>query len=155
MWSQESITENSVAIQLGLISSPTPPRRATSLALKTKRYVHHNQNHTAAADDDDNGGSEPEQPKKKEGSVSVSGGKAPGHGPQHNDMDDPTCTICFGPLEDGDRVGDLSCNHIFHAECLKSWLVRRNQCPLCAGDAAQERFNDEDVGQSPQEGPSA
>eukprot|EP00934_Nitzschia_sp_Nitz4_P006147 Nitzschia sp. Nitz4//scaffold28_size193895//23413//24537//NITZ4_001626-RA/size193895-processed-gene-0.6-mRNA-1//1//CDS//3329545865//6137//frame0 len=46
--------------------------------------------------------------------------------------DDHICTICLGTLEDGDRVGSLEkCNHIFHAECLKHWLQRRNACPLC------------------------
>jgi len=41
------------------------------------------------------------------------------------------CTICFGPLEDGDRVGSLPCSHVFHVDCLKTWLSRRNVCPLC------------------------
>lgn len=45
--------------------------------------------------------------------------------------DDNTCTICFGPIEDGDRVGELACDHVFHVECLKQWLARRNICPLC------------------------
>jgi hypothetical protein len=54
---------------------------------------------------------------------------------------DAACTICFGPLEDGDRVGALVCDHIFHAECLKRWLVRRNTCPLCQmQDAATPRY---------------
>jgi len=34
----------------------------------------------------------------------------------------PSCTICFVPLEDGDRVGALPCTHVFHVDCLK---VRR------------------------------
>lgn len=45
--------------------------------------------------------------------------------------DDHACTICFSPIEDGERVGELACDHVFHAECLKRWLVRRNFCPLC------------------------
>ena len=45
--------------------------------------------------------------------------------------DDKMCTICFGPIEEGDRVGELACDHVFHVECLKQWLVRRNVCPLC------------------------
>jgi len=48
-----------------------------------------------------------------------------------DDDEDLSCTICFVPLEDGDRVGALSCNHLFHVDCLKSWLQRRNCCPLC------------------------
>ena len=42
-----------------------------------------------------------------------------------------TCSICFIALEDGERVGALPCNHIFHVDCLKGWLTRRNVCPLC------------------------
>lgn len=55
--------------------------------------------------------------------------------------DETTCTICFGLLDDGDRVGALACDHIFHVECLKRWLVRRNTCPLCQmQNAATPRY---------------
>lgn len=47
------------------------------------------------------------------------------------DEDDVSCTICFSPLEEGDRVGALPCSHTFHVDCLKEWLPRRNTCPLC------------------------
>ena len=47
------------------------------------------------------------------------------------DEDDVACTICFSPLEEGDRVGALPCSHTFHVDCLKEWLPRRNTCPLC------------------------
>jgi len=49
------------------------------------------------------------------------------------DEDDDTfeCTICLTEVEEGDRVGILSCQHIFHAECLQQWISRRNVCPLC------------------------
>jgi len=42
-----------------------------------------------------------------------------------------SCSICFVPIENGDRVGALPCNHMFHVDCLKGWLKRRNVCPLC------------------------
>ena len=45
--------------------------------------------------------------------------------------DEAACTICLGVIEDGARVGALACDHIFHVECLKPWLARRNVCPLC------------------------
>ena len=47
------------------------------------------------------------------------------------DDDQVTCSICFAPLEHGDRIGDLACGHTFHVDCLKTWLPRRNTCPLC------------------------
>ena len=55
--------------------------------------------------------------------------------------DDPAicCTICFVPLEEGDRIGDLTCDHIYHVECLKGWVQRKNKCPLCAVPLATQR----------------
>jgi hypothetical protein len=44
---------------------------------------------------------------------------------------DHTCSICFVDLNDGDRVPLIPCAHLFHVECLKTWLKRRNTCPLC------------------------
>eukprot|EP00977_Amphora_coffeiformis_P022809 scaffold11575_cov179-Amphora_coffeaeformis.AAC.2 len=55
---------------------------------------------------------------------------------------DHDCAICFQPVEDGELVGDLTCKHLFHADCLKTWLQRRNACPLCnANEIAAPRFN--------------
>ena len=41
------------------------------------------------------------------------------------------CAICLDPFVTGDRIGDLNCQHDFHVSCLKAWLKRKNQCPLC------------------------
>ena len=64
----------------------------------------------------------------------------------HHDDDDslhePTCTICFAPLEDGELIGDLPCQHIFHKNCLKSWCTRKNACPLCNIPIANRRMED-------------
>ena len=63
---------------------------------------------------------------------------------QVQDDDDVACTICFAPLEEGERVGALACNHYFHTDCLKEWLPRRNTCPLCqAPNVATPQYNDE------------
>jgi hypothetical protein len=67
---------------------------------------------------------------------------------EHDDNDslhEPTCTICFVPLENGDRIGALECDHNFHVDCLKTWLKRRNACPLCAAPAAERRQLPDDV----------
>jgi len=49
-----------------------------------------------------------------------------------NSESEVLCSICLGDLDYGDRVGDLSCGHVFHSDCLKSWIQRRkNHCPLC------------------------
>jgi hypothetical protein len=53
------------------------------------------------------------------------------------------CTICFGSIENGERIGALPCDHIFHVECLKSWLTRRAVCPLCQRtDVVQPLYNE-------------
>uniref|UniRef100_A0A7S1D710 RING-type E3 ubiquitin transferase n=1 Tax=Cyclophora tenuis TaxID=216820 RepID=A0A7S1D710_CYCTE len=56
-----------------------------------------------------------------------------------------SCTICFVQVEEGDRVGVLPCKHLFHASCLKSWLARRNVCPLCAKPAAKPRYDNDET----------
>lgn len=59
----------------------------------------------------------------------------------NQDESDIVCSICFGPIENGDTVGDLPCHHLFHAECLKSWLTRRAVCPLCQrADVVERRY---------------
>lgn len=49
----------------------------------------------------------------------------------YDEDEDVTCTICIGVINDGDKVGVLPCNHLFHSSCLKEWIKRRNVCPLC------------------------
>jgi len=52
-----------------------------------------------------------------------------------DDLAEDSCTICYLPLEEGERVGSLpNCNHVFHVDCLKGWLTRRNVCPLCLSE---------------------
>lgn len=46
------------------------------------------------------------------------------------------CTICFVDFEDGDRIGDLECRHLYHVSCLKKWIGRKNSCPLCSSTIA-------------------
>ncbi len=51
---------------------------------------------------------------------------------------DTNCTICLekivaedqAPCE-GEKPRTLDCSHIFHRECIGSWLVQRHTCPLC------------------------
>jgi hypothetical protein len=43
------------------------------------------------------------------------------------------CSICLDNLS-GAHVSKLSCNHIFHSECLKDWLFKdiiKPKCPNC------------------------
>ena len=58
----------------------------------------------------------------------------------HHDNTQTTCSICMIDIINGDRIGDLECGHEFHIECLKSWVLWRNTCPLCnASDIASTK----------------
>jgi len=75
--------------------------------------------------------------------------KSPINGPLPNDTEDerndPSCSICYEPLQDGEKVGVLPCDHLFHSSCLKTWLTRRNVCPLCqAIEIATPSYADEE-----------
>ena len=54
------------------------------------------------------------------------------------------CVICFMPMEEGERVGDLTCGHVFHVECIKGWVQRKNTCPLCALPMATPKKTQQD-----------
>lgn len=58
---------------------------------------------------------------------------------QSNEDESFECTICISPVDDGDQVGVTVCGHIFHSECLKQWVARKNQCPLCKAAIASPR----------------
>lgn len=53
-----------------------------------------------------------------------------------NSIDD-ICSICRCEFEDGEEDDDefllkIDCNHVFHYDCLKTWLTeRKNTCPIC------------------------
>ena len=45
------------------------------------------------------------------------------------------CAICLGNMTIDDICNDyiekLSCNHIFHKDCINTWLKDKKTCPLC------------------------
>jgi hypothetical protein len=41
------------------------------------------------------------------------------------------CSICLEEYKKNDNINVLKCNHIFHNNCLKMWLLNNNTCPLC------------------------
>jgi hypothetical protein len=42
-----------------------------------------------------------------------------------------TCSICCVDLQQGNKIMKLSCNHVFHSECLKEWGKYKAECPNC------------------------
>merc|ERR1719188_87701 len=54
------------------------------------------------------------------------------------------CSICLGDLEVGEPALRIPCGHLFHEECVKDWLKKSNECPVCrfelpTDDAEYER----------------
>jgi hypothetical protein len=41
------------------------------------------------------------------------------------------CIICHDEFSKGDKACQMPCQHLFHADCLNSWLKIRNSCPIC------------------------
>ena len=43
-----------------------------------------------------------------------------------------SCPICLEPYRVEDRRISLPCLHLFHSQCVKSWLVGgKDECPVC------------------------
>eukprot|EP00521_Asterionellopsis_glacialis_P009446 CAMPEP_0195287438 /NCGR_PEP_ID=MMETSP0707-20130614/4498_1 /TAXON_ID=33640 /ORGANISM="Asterionellopsis glacialis, Strain CCMP134" /LENGTH=366 /DNA_ID=CAMNT_0040347191 /DNA_START=327 /DNA_END=1427 /DNA_ORIENTATION=+ len=48
--------------------------------------------------------------------------------------EDKECPICFEEFAVGDKVAwsiSGECHHVFHMDCIKSWLLRHTECPCC------------------------
>lgn len=48
---------------------------------------------------------------------------------------DDRCIVCLDPLVDGEKIIKLACEHVFHANCVRTWLSDHSLCPLCKADA--------------------
>lgn len=45
------------------------------------------------------------------------------------------CSICYDEFKRDEIITLLDCNHIFHRECIKNWLVyEKTTCPACRVD---------------------
>ena len=123
-------TANSVSVEEGLKRNPT------SLALRTRVFRTDGRQQKQQQTEEDY---QHQHVNDSNGNVKMD------DSPEEFVDEDNTCMICFMELLDGDRIGALPCNHTFHADCLKTWLRRRNVCPLCnSAKVATERFEDED-----------
>ncbi|XP_010314223.1 ring finger domain-containing protein isoform X1 [Solanum lycopersicum] len=41
------------------------------------------------------------------------------------------CSICQEEYEADDEMGKLGCGHFYHIDCIKQWLMHKNNCPVC------------------------
>lgn len=44
---------------------------------------------------------------------------------------DNKCVICQYDFKEGENTTELSCGHVFHSECVDTWLSKNKVCPLC------------------------
>ncbi|XP_039136494.1 uncharacterized protein LOC120273840 [Dioscorea cayenensis subsp. rotundata] len=51
------------------------------------------------------------------------------------DRQDKKCAICLEEYEDRKKLGRLNCRHEFHLNCIKTWLQKKDICPICKTSA--------------------
>jgi hypothetical protein len=44
------------------------------------------------------------------------------------------CPICQEPMKLGSKAKAMPCGHLYHDECLMSWVAKSNSCPMCRND---------------------
>lgn len=50
----------------------------------------------------------------------------------NENINQKTCSICLEEYKKNDKVFFTKCNHLFHSECIRSWLnINNRTCPLC------------------------
>ena len=51
---------------------------------------------------------------------------------QNNERGDLTCSVCFEDFIDGETVKRVKeCEHMFHRECIYTWIHVQCICPMC------------------------
>lgn len=50
--------------------------------------------------------------------------------------DEDLCPICLNDLEQGSKLRQLPCKHVFHPKCIDEWLGSKSTCPMCKLDLA-------------------
>ena len=48
----------------------------------------------------------------------------------HKNIDNK-CVVCQYEFKNGDNVTKLNCGHVFHTDCVDTWLSKNKVCPMC------------------------
>ncbi|KAJ1558273.1 E3 ubiquitin-protein ligase rnf13, partial [Nowakowskiella sp. JEL0078] len=70
----------------------------------------------------------------------------------HKTSSHETCVVCFEAYENGDRLRELACSHVFHKDCIDEWLRGdpetgaggHRTCPLCVQEAIRPEDRDKE-----------
>lgn len=53
-------------------------------------------------------------------------------GQASHDDEEPECSVCLGTITEESMVRLLpNCKHIFHVQCIDTWLASHTTCPIC------------------------
>lgn len=55
------------------------------------------------------------------------------------------CVICMDEFFKGDTIRYLPCTHMYHKQCIDSWLIRNFTCPSCMEPLDSAKFSKYDV----------
>eukprot|EP00826_Nyctotherus_ovalis_P033487 TRINITY_DN2715_c0_g1_i13.p2 TRINITY_DN2715_c0_g1~~TRINITY_DN2715_c0_g1_i13.p2 ORF type:complete len:119 (+),score=37.62 TRINITY_DN2715_c0_g1_i13:928-1284(+) len=58
------------------------------------------------------------------------------YNPESNAYEQITCAVCLGELSGEGKIRRLKCFHMFHSECIESWIrekiIEVPKCPVCS-----------------------
>ena len=57
------------------------------------------------------------------------------------DQEKRNCVICLEDFKSGEKATLLPCVHLFHKNCIKSWLKTKNMCPICKFVLTRDNIN--------------
>ncbi|XP_013039253.1 E3 ubiquitin-protein ligase RNF128 isoform X2 [Anser cygnoides] len=55
-------------------------------------------------------------------------------GDKETGPDGDSCAVCIEPYKPNEVVRILTCNHLFHKNCIDPWLLEHRTCPMCKCD---------------------
>ncbi|KAM9410796.1 E3 ubiquitin-protein ligase RNF128a [Pholidichthys leucotaenia] len=77
-------------------------------------------------------------------------------GDEETTSDSLMCAVCIESYKAGDVMTVLTCDHIFHKNCIEPWLLEKRTCPMCKCDilkalGVEEDRKDSIIAESPPE----
>jgi len=60
-----------------------------------------------------------------------------------NNSQEDICSICYIEKEEEDKYEFWECNHKFHSDCAKEWIIKKSQratCPLCRNNKFNNNY---------------